>query len=198
MDWINRSQVEKSPRVQLQAVFSLLLISLLALSACSNPEEIELEEYESSILQVAFPKLEGWQVQYHSEGDFELGTAFLNMKNDTSGIQVTRAPLSVMFPTLGQNAEMDEYISALVDSRQETIVLSGSLKEEQKEGYRQVVVPIEMDQIADIASPVTGFILLAITDEEAVAAIFYCSVEKPNLCEKDLTLSVKGFNLLNP
>ncbi len=195
MDPILRSRPGGRLPAAMRAVF-LLLISLLALTGCDSLGLSTLERYRSEIAQIEVPVLTGWEVQFEQDGG--AGTAFLTMTNEYSGVMVTRAPRAMLFPNQSEDAGVDVYLDVLIDLAEGTFVASGPAEEQKRSGYRQATASVEMEQVADLAGPSSGTLLLAMQDDQVVIALFYCSVDQLEQCEKDLARSVKGFRLIKP
>jgi hypothetical protein len=169
---------------------------MVVFSSCSSLGLSSLERYHSEIVQVDFPALPGWEVQVEQDGGG--GTAFLTMKNDYSGILITRAPQSMLFPNMNDDAEVGAFLEKLLELGQGSFTASGSIEERRRSGYRQAVVPIEMTEVADLAGPSNGALLLAMEDDQVVLALYYCAIDQLDLCEEDLARSVQGFKLVKP
>ncbi len=173
-----------------------LLFGVVILTSCDSLGPDSLARYHSEIARVDFPRLAGWEVQVEQDGGG--GTAFLTMKNDYSGVLVTRAPQSMLFPGMDEDAGVGAYLERLLELGEESFTASGPVEERKKSGYRQAVVPIEMTEVADLAGASNGVMLLAMEEDQVVLALFYCAVDQLELCEKDLARSVQGFKLVKP
>lgn len=178
------------------AVWFLALFSLPLLAGCGILGEGSLKVYKSEVVHITVPILAGWEVMFEQEGG--AGTAFLTMMNDYSGILVTRAPRSMLFPVLDEDAGVTVFLDSLVDLGQGSFTAIGPTEEQPRSGYRLATVPIEMEEVSDMAGPSTGTLLLAMEDDQVVVALFYCTLEQLESCDMDLVRSVKGFKLIKP
>ncbi len=172
--------------------FVLVILILPILAGCST--QTKLEEYKSDVVKVKMPILTGWEVQLEQAESQEL--AYLTLQNDYSGVLVTRSTLSQIFPDLKSGAEIGELFDNLISLGEGVFTTSGTVEIQQKNGYQQAQVPITMTQIASIAGPSNGTLLMTLQGDQAVIAVFFCTEEKSDICEKDLARSVKGFTLI--
>lgn len=195
MDFITKSR-PGSPQKLPVSLVGLILIVLTVLTGCDKLGLDALETYRSEITRVVVPILSGWEVEFEQDGG--AGTAFLTMTNDYSGVLVTRAPRTMLFPNQAEDAGVKVFLDVLIDLSQGAFSASGPSEEQKRSGYRQAIAPVEMEQVADLAGPSSGTLLLAMQDDDVVIALFYCSVDQLDKCEKDLGRSVKGFRLINP
>lgn len=174
----------------------LLLLGFALLAGCSTLGGSQLDIYESTKLNIKIPSLPGWEVL--AEESSQQGSGYLTMNNDYSGVLVSRAPLTQLLPVQEEGASIEDNLNALIDLSQGTFTSTGPVEEQRRAGYRQATVPISMAQVADLAGESNGTLLLAIQEDEAVVAIFFCAVDQREKCEKDLASSVEGFIVLAP
>jgi hypothetical protein len=193
MKLFNHNIGTKIPGPQIQTTLLFLILCLPLLAGCDILTKEKLEIYNSNIVNVKFPILAGWEVQVEQTAEEDV--AYLTMKNNYSGVLVTRAPLALLFPDQGEGADIEIYLNTLADISQGTFANVGTVEEQRRSGYRQAIAPIELDQVGDMSEASTGTLLLAIQDDQAVIAIFYCTNTLRDLCEEDLAKSVKGFRL---
>lgn len=192
------SDHKRSHRSRLSRQFGviLLLLGFALLAGCDSLVSSQLDVYESTGLNVKVPSLPGWEVLAEDSGQH--GIAFLTLNNEYSGVLVNRMPLSQLLPAQKDGATIEEILNTLIDLSQDAFTSTGPVKIQPRSDYRQVTVPISITQVMDLAGESNGTLLLAIREDEAIVAVFYCAVDQREKCEKDLASSVKGFMVLAP
>lgn len=185
------SKISKQSRpFRLTPIIILVVIILPILTGCSGSK---LEVYQSDLLKIKVPMLEGWEVQVETAESQEL--AYLTINNDYSGILVTRSTLAQIFPDNQSGTEIGAIFDNLISLGEGTFTTSGQVDIQQKSGYQQALVPIDLTQIEGAAGESKGTLLMALQGDQAVIAIFFCTVDKLDVCQNDLAKSVKGFSL---
>ncbi len=192
MENLLKKKNELSSPSRLLIAFVLVVLIVPILAGCST--QTKLEEYKSDIAKVKLPMLPGWVVD--AEQAESQDVAYLTLKNDYSGVLITRSPLSQIFPDLQPGAEFGDLFNNLISLGEGVFTASGPVDIQQKKGYQQAVVPIDLAQVVNIAGTSKGTLLMALKGDQAVIAIFFCTEEKSDVCEKDLARSIKGFTLI--
>ena len=186
------STLPRTSRLMIALLMAVLLVPVLA--GCSGSK---LDVYQSDLLKVKVPMLEGWEVQLEEAQSQEM--AYMTLANEYSGVLVTRSSLAQIFPDKPADTKIEDYFNTLISLGQgsETFTTSGSIEIKPKSGYQQATVPVDLTEIMGIAGASKGTLLMTLEGDQTVIAIFFCTLEKLDECEKDLAASVKGFSLID-